>query len=104
VPDDCVGPPIPMVHLHGTADTTWPVEGQSFGALWAQGSMEENLDLWRAHDRCDLAVPVPHETWDCEVQVCAQGSAIRRCLHPQGHTRPDGWNTEAYGWLAGYGR
>ncbi len=104
VPSDCVGPPISVLHLHGTADTTWPLEGRTFGPLWAQGGMEDNLDLWRSHNQCDLPVPVGHETWACEVQACAGGTELQRCLHPQGHTRPEGWNTEAYDWLARYRR
>ncbi len=104
VPSDCSGPPIPLMHLHGTADTTWPLEGRSFGPLWAQGGMEDNLALWRSHNRCDLPVPTSHEAWDCEVQVCAGDTELRRCLHDGGHTRPSGWNTDEFAWLARYTR
>lgn len=104
VPESCVGPPVPVLHLHGTADTTWPVEGDDFLFGWGQAGMDANLDLWRGHDGCDLPVPSPDDAWECQVQVCDDGSAIRSCLHPRGHTRPDGWNTVGFAWLAEHTR
>ncbi len=104
LPETCEGPPLSVLHLHGTADTTWPLEGRSFGALWTQGGMEDNLDLWRSHDRCDLAVPAEDPAWDCEVQACDDGTSLKRCLHERGHVRPEGWNTDGFAWLARFTR
>jgi polyhydroxybutyrate depolymerase len=99
LPKDCEGPPIPVMHLHGTADETWPIEGSSLGPFLGQGSMSDNLDLWRDHNSCDLPVPSPDPLFECEVQACAEGAGVRACLHPRGHTRPTGWNTQGFAWL-----
>ena len=100
-PESCAGGPLPVRHVHGTADQTWPLEGRSFGDHATQGSAQGAVDLWRAHDGCaETTEEVVLGPLTCQVwSDCDGDSEVRFCLHDEGHTRIDGWAADLLEWL-----
>lgn len=104
LPETCPGGPVPVSHVHGTADTTWPVEGQEFGDGFGQSAAADTVAFWRAQDGCGPAEDPPDETIEdgpetCSVwSACDPGLAVRLCLHDEGHHRVDGWASRMLDW------
>lgn len=88
----CKAPP-PIVHVHGLADTVFPLEGRPIGERWHQGATRESLDRLAEAGRC-LPAPQTEETIGdlaCTVREgCARGP-IALCLHPGGHDVRPRW-------------
>ncbi|MFT5681890.1 MAG: polyhydroxybutyrate depolymerase [Myxococcota bacterium] len=97
MPTDCAAP-IPLQHTHGTTDTTWPLEGRSFGSA-AQGAVADGVAVWRTLNGCSEEStitkdgPLLCEEWSgCEAPT-------RLCMHDYAHQRVDGWGARQAGWL-----
>lgn len=105
LPEDCPSGDVPVRHVHGTADTTWPVEGQEFGDGFGQGSAADTVAFWREHDGCGPADDPPDDTVvegpeTCSVwSACDPGVEVRLCLHDEGHHRVDGWAERMLDWV-----
>ncbi len=105
LPGACAGGAIPICHVHGTADTTWPMEGREVSegsVVGTQVPIEEDIALWRAHDGCsdrsrvEIQGPLTCTIWD----DCAEGSAVELCTHDGGHERIEGWAERAIAWFS----
>lgn len=101
MPADCIAP-IPMQHTHGTADTTWPLEGRSFGTA-QQGAVDDGVSVWRTLNGCGEESTFTRDgPLQCEEWVgCTR--TTRLCLHDYAHQRVDGWGARQVGWLLSVG-
>jgi polyhydroxybutyrate depolymerase len=84
---DCVADIPAMIHFHGRADTTFPLQGRAVGNGLHQGDAFKSIAVFRDRARCDLgqARPVAIAGVDCEeVPGCARGDSIL-CIHDGGH-------------------
>ncbi|MCB9742529.1 MAG: hypothetical protein H6740_08020 [Alphaproteobacteria bacterium] len=92
--------PMTLMHTHGTSDTTVPMAGRPIGDSM-QGDVLEGVGVLRATKGCPEAPDLVEAVGVTECQAwtsCAQGGELRLCLHDGGHTRPDGWLEQAFGW------
>lgn len=85
-PEDCVAEIPPLVQFHGTADTTFPLEGRPIGDKWHQGNTRESMAIIRQRANCQPSLRqtrIDHAA--CEMATgCARGS-ISLCLFEGGH-------------------
>lgn len=100
-PARCAGP-VRLLHVHGWADRTVPLEGRPLGnGARLQGDVLEGLAILRAANGCGRPDPtaawvdggVLRRRWDC-----AEGAALELVVHPGGHAVPSGWATLAVDW------
>lgn len=92
--------PMPVRHVHGTADTVFPLEGRPMHDF-AQGDVRESLGVWERTDACEDAMHrEAAEVTVCEVwDECAGDEEVRLCLHPGKHVIPSGWAEETFAWF-----
>ncbi len=103
-PTQCPGGPTHLLHIHGLADATFPVEGRSFrngafvqGDLFASFSVLRGLaDCQRQPERMEQAGTFTLRAWD---RSCRAGHRLAMALHPGGHDLPPGWLALAMQWL-----
>lgn len=101
-PTACKGP-VRLLHTHGWADQTVPLEGRILAPGIAQGDVFQALDIWRqtngctAHrpDQTDTSGPFQTRTWT----ACSPGATLTFALHNGGHTIPKDWAALALDWL-----
>lgn len=101
-PESCAGP-IRMLHTHGWADKTVPLEGRILGGgRFEQGDIFAGLEIWRQTNGC--AGHDPTETsndgmfWHRIWGDCSAGSALEFALFDGGHTLPSGWADMMLNW------
>ncbi|NRA98319.1 MAG: prolyl oligopeptidase family serine peptidase [Rhodobacteraceae bacterium] len=110
-PESCAGP-VRMLHTHGWADRTVPLEGRVVNNLpvddpeaFAQGDIFHALNIWRETngctsyraDRTSTDGPFWRRAWDS----CAEGAALEFALFPGGHAIPQGWSDLVIDWFEG---
>jgi polyhydroxybutyrate depolymerase len=101
-PAGCAGP-VRLLHTHGLADRTVPLEGREVASGFRQGNVYEAMQIWRATDACG-AVAARNSTAIFDVQHwgdCAPGSDLIFALHDGGHSIPEGWADMALDWFEG---
>ena len=89
-----------LQHIHGTEDTTWPLEGRWFGNIGGQDGVFESWDFWLGQSGCD-AQPVESfadGVLACERWACGDGE-LQLCLHGGSHASPSGWVEQTLGWF-----
>ena len=101
IPESCPSPTPILLHVHGTADRTVPLEGRPIGESWHQSDVFDSLAMWRRQGDCEAA-PTTYEAdlLICERSTCSgpDGGVIELCLHPGGHSIRTEW--VARGWDA----
>lgn len=90
-PEDCTPPrPVPVMHIHGTADPVVPYEGSLTFA-----SVEETVARWRQLDGCSTnSSPLVDQgdAWCVSWSDCDEGAEVVRCtIEGGGHTWPGGF-------------
>ena len=104
LPPDCPAGPTHLLHIHGLADATFPLEGRSLRAgSFVQGNLFAGLALLRDLDGCqrhpermEQRGPFTLRAWDAS---CRSGRRLAMALHPGGHSLPEGWLPLAMEWL-----
>jgi polyhydroxybutyrate depolymerase len=99
-PASCAGP-VRLLHTHGTADRTVPLEGREIMPGFVQGNVFEAMEIWRVTNGCSTAerteslgiYAIRHWT-DCQT-----GTDLRFALHKGGHSIPKGWAGMAVDWF-----
>ena len=84
---DCVTDLPPMIHFHGTADQTFPLEGRSLGGRFHQGNAYDSVAILRSRAKCDTehAKTITLDDIKCnDVPDCMRGDSIM-CIHNGGH-------------------
>lgn len=84
-PETCEGPAQSIVHIHGDADTTVPLDGRPIGETH-QGKVSEALALYRAYGDFGEIERAQTDTLDCTRQRNAQGALLEFCLFEGGHS------------------
>lgn len=90
--DTCMpGRPMPVLHMHGTADPVVPYQGS---AILGFESVAETIADWQARDACegDPVVSYQQDEVTCErFEACADGVEVELCtIEGGGHTWPGG--------------
>lgn len=83
----CVTDLPPMIHFHGTADQTFPLEGRSLGGRFHQGNAYDSVAILRSRAKCDTehAKTIMLDDIKCnDVPDCMRGDSIM-CIHNGGH-------------------
>ncbi len=101
-PEACVGP-VRLLHVHGWADGTVPLEGRRLRAGIEQGDAFAAMEIWRRTNLCTrnnpdstrVEGPLMYRVWSS----CAPESALQFVLHPGGHMVPQGWATLMLDWF-----
>lgn len=102
-PTGCAGP-VRLLHTHGWADRTVPLEGRILGGgRFEQGDIFAGLEIWRRTNDCAGQDPTStsrdgafwHRVWD----DCTANSALEFVLFPGGHTLPAGWSDMMLDWF-----
>lgn len=104
-PVECSGP-VRLLHTHGWADGTVPLEGRKLGGgAFQQGDIFAGLEIWRAANACLDEKPTGFNTEGSFMLRtwgnCAEGGALEMALFPGGHTVPEGWADLAIDWFEG---
>jgi polyhydroxybutyrate depolymerase len=86
-PSDCVADLPPMVHFHGTADQTFPLNGRAIGQHFRQGDAFKSIAILRERAKCDMAdaKKITLDSIVCDVVPgCIRGDSVM-CIHNGGH-------------------
>ena len=101
-PAHCTAP-IRLLHTHGWADKTVPIEGREVGSGFIQGNVFSAFETLRLANECRQ----PHAGEMREDGVfmrrkwtdCTPDTALELALFPGGHTVPAGWADMALDWF-----
>jgi polyhydroxybutyrate depolymerase len=99
-PTGCAGP-VQLLHTHGLADRTVPLEGREVAPGFRQGNVYDAMGIWQATDGCKAKArqdrisifTVQHWT------DCTADAQIVFALHDGGHSIPEGWADMALDWF-----
>ncbi len=96
VPDACSGLPVPMVHIHGTADRTVPLEGRII-ANSAQGNVFRALELMSGEGGYGEWAPIDDRgPLECKEKAGSGTAFLQFCLHDGGHSFRSEWIGESW--------
>lgn len=94
-PETCPDGAQVLLHIHGLADRTVPLEGRPIrNGAFRQGDVFRALGMMRAANGCDPgnARTERRGALACEVLTgCTSGRGLDLCLHPGGHDFDPGW-------------
>jgi polyhydroxybutyrate depolymerase len=85
VPPTCKGQVANIVHIHGDADTTVPLEGRAIGST-RQGSVTKALEMYRAYGGFGEATEQKVGNLACARRTNATGALLAFCLFHGGHS------------------
>ncbi|MEM6385827.1 MAG: alpha/beta fold hydrolase [Pseudomonadota bacterium] len=110
-PSECAGP-VRLLHTHGWADATVPLEGRVVNDLpaddpraFAQGDIFHAMSVWRRTNGClhlkadRFATDGPY--WRRIWERCAPDTALELALFPGGHSVPASWADLVVNWFEG---
>lgn len=101
-PKACAGT-VSLLHSHGWADLTVPLEGRTLRKGLAQGDVFQALQTWRLTNDCTQSRPNDFSTkGDFRIRSwtdCAPGTRLDFALHFGGHIIPKGWAKLALDWF-----
>jgi polyhydroxybutyrate depolymerase len=103
-PTTCPGGPANLLHIHGLADPTIPLEGRALrGGAFVQGNLFSSFAILITLDECqrhpESMEPIGIFTlrrWD---RSCRSGRRIAMALHPGTHEMPLEWLALARHWM-----
>ncbi len=102
LPENCAGP-VKLLHTHGWADATVPLEGRRIRDIATQGDIFAGLAIWRRVNGCarhpPTEVTMTAHAWLRRWAGCAPGAHLELALHPAGHEVPDWWAKMARAWF-----
>jgi polyhydroxybutyrate depolymerase len=100
-PAQCAGP-VRLMHTHGTADRTVPLDGREIMPGFVQGNVVEAMEIWRQTNGCPEVEGARDRQGIYEVQRwtgCLPATDLRFALHDGGHSIPKGWAQMAMDWF-----
>jgi polyhydroxybutyrate depolymerase len=102
LPKACAGP-VRLLHTHGKADRTVPLEGREIMPGLVQGNVFDAMDIWRAANGCRSDTPDATRTLGIytieDWTTCTPGTTLSFALHDGGHSIPKGWAQMAVDWF-----
>jgi polyhydroxybutyrate depolymerase len=99
IPESCASPTPRLVHIHGLADRTVPMEGRMVRSGYRQGDVWASLGVWRARCPAAEASVAAEGPFTCRRWTC-QSRPLELCLHAGGHDLDGRWIAEAVDRLA----
>jgi polyhydroxybutyrate depolymerase len=84
-PETCETPVASIVHIHGDADKTVPLEGRAIGQT-KQGEVDEALAMYGAFGGFGAAEDAMRDDLRCRVQFNDAGDLLEFCLFEGGHS------------------
>jgi polyhydroxybutyrate depolymerase len=101
-PARCAGP-VRLLHMHGRADRTVPLEGRQIAPGFVQGNVPEAMQIWRQTNGCpaveaDTTETVGPFTLAHWASGCRPGGDLIFALHSGAHSIPKGWATLVLDW------
>jgi polyhydroxybutyrate depolymerase len=103
-PTACTGP-VQVLHTHGRADRTVPLEGREIFPGFVQGDVFVGMEIWRAAGGCGGGDPDARDTLGIYAvdrwTDCRPGARVDLALHEGGHSIPRGWAVMAVNWFEG---
>lgn len=103
VPQACPSPVPMLVHVHGTADRTVPLEGRAIGEHWRQSDVAKSLVLWQRQAGLapDFPQGAPAQGLACQLQEAREGPGLLEvCLHSGGHSIRAEWVEQGWQLIA----
>ncbi len=101
LPENCPSTPPVLLHVHGTADKTVPMEGRPIGDRAHQGDVRESIAQWRRQAQCGARSRVQTQgRLTCERWTSCDSGLIELCLHDGGHSIRTEWVLRAWDELA----
>lgn len=99
MPARCEGGPTNWLHIHGTADATFPLAGRVIRERWRQGDTMGAIGLVTRSWQCGppAASPALGDA-ACQRQADCGGRAVQVCLHPGGHELRAAWLADFHRW------
>lgn len=101
-PTQCEGP-VHLLHTHGKADRTVPLEGREVMPGFVQGNVFQAMEIWRQTNGCTSLDPDDTRTLGIyQAQAwtsCTQDASLTFALHEGGHSIPKGWAKMALDWF-----
>ena len=85
--DDCEGRTPPVLHIHGTADRTVPMNGRPIGDT-RQGRVDVAMDHLRGFGVYRPGEDFTTPRLDCTSERDGEGDILALCLHAKGHVMP----------------
>ncbi|MGO4407681.1 PHB depolymerase family esterase [Bosea sp. RAF48] len=102
LPESCEGPRPPLIHVHGTSDTTVPLAGRTLRQGSRQGDVFKSLAIfapggctagWAGAARTETIA----DGLICRMAAGCDGSArLELCLHAGGHEADPAWVERAW--------
>jgi polyhydroxybutyrate depolymerase len=103
-PTECKKP-VKLLHTHGWADKTVPLEGRKITEDFVQGDVFYALNLWRKTNKCEQhradRITADDNVMRRKWEQCDADSALEFALFSGGHTVPKGWANMMLDWFEG---
>lgn len=98
LPASCAGPRPPLVHMHGTADTTVPLAGRSLRNGYRQGDVFRSLAILDPSAQAVAAdqIATVATGLSCRSLVEPGRPILELCLHEGGHAVEPAWVERAW--------
>lgn len=84
-PETCAAPVASVIHIHGDADRTVPLEGRAIGPT-RQGRVAEALEMYGEFGGFEGLNPARYDGLSCEEQSNPAGEVLKFCLFEGGHS------------------
>ncbi|MFT5682160.1 MAG: polyhydroxybutyrate depolymerase [Myxococcota bacterium] len=110
LPESCSAPTIPICHIHGNNDPTWPIEGGRVLALGPEegthASVEDDVAFWRTHNACtETAIERTADVLTCTTwSECEDDVFVELCTHGGGHEQFENFLEREVEWMMQYSR
>ena len=102
LPESCESPRPPLIHVHGTSDTTVPLAGRALRQGYKQGDVFKSLAIL-APNGCTAgwaeaarATPAPEDLTCRVATACGNKARLELCLHGGGHIADAAWVERAW--------
>ncbi len=96
VPQSCAALPVPMIHIHGTADRTVPLKGRAI-ADSAQGNVYNALELMSDAGGYGKWASIGERAGlTCQEKAGSGAAFLQFCLHDGGHSFRSEWMGETW--------
>ena len=82
---DCATPAKSLIHIHGDADSTVPLDGRAIGPT-RQGKVSDAIAMYSALGNFGAAVQVDTPALRCSQQANPSGDVLAFCLFKGGHS------------------
>lgn len=102
LPESCESPRPPLIHVHGTSDTTVPLAGRTLRQGSKQGDVFKSFAVFApggcTADWADVArAALKPEGLTCRVATgCSSPARLELCLHGGGHVADAAWVERAW--------